>query len=86
MIAMTSLPPAPYGLTVSGFSPDDLAELVVLQRCCRVAEAIANNTLEIPALLEDATEVLAWAHLRLGEVSHVYPGNWLCARETSWAR
>jgi hypothetical protein len=58
MIAMTALPPAPYGLTVSGFSPDDLAELVVLQRCCWVAEAIANNTLEIPALPEDATEVL----------------------------
>jgi hypothetical protein len=61
VIAMTSLPPAPYGLTVSGFSPGDLAELVVLQRCCWVAEAIANNTLEIPALHEDATEVLAWA-------------------------
>lgn len=46
---------------VAYFAPEDLAELVVLQRCCWVQEAIANNTLEIPALHETEQEVLDWA-------------------------
>lgn len=58
---MINSPPAEWGLEVSGFASDDLAELVVLQRCCWVAEAIDNNTLAIPALHEDAAAVLAWA-------------------------
>lgn len=43
------------------FHPADLAELVVLQRCCWVQEAILNDTLDIPALHETPREVLAWA-------------------------
>ncbi|WIX82548.1 GNAT family N-acetyltransferase [Amycolatopsis carbonis] len=36
---------------------DDAAELLVLQRCCWVQEALLNNTLEIPALVETLDEV-----------------------------
>jgi GNAT superfamily N-acetyltransferase len=39
----------------------DLAELVVLQRCCWVPQAIVNDTLDVPALRETHEEVLAWA-------------------------
>jgi hypothetical protein len=39
---------------------DDAAELLVLQRCCWVDEAIANDTLDIPALHESLDDVLAW--------------------------
>ena len=39
---------------------DDAAELLVLQRCCWVLEAVANDTLEIPALHETLDEVRAW--------------------------
>ncbi|MDA3648657.1 GNAT family N-acetyltransferase [Saccharopolyspora indica] len=42
------------------FTPEDLAELVVLQRCCWVSEAVLNNTLDVPALHETHDEVLAW--------------------------
>lgn len=37
----------------------DAAELLVLQRCCWVDEAIANDTLDIPALHETLAEVTA---------------------------
>jgi tRNA (guanine37-N1)-methyltransferase len=40
--------------------PADSAELLVLQRCCWVAEAIANDTLDIPALHETLDEVRQW--------------------------
>lgn len=43
------------------FTPGDLAELVVLQRCCWVSEAVLNDTLDVPALHETHEEVLAWA-------------------------
>lgn len=46
---------------VTAFATDDLAELVVLQRCCWVQEALVNDTLDIPALSETHDEVLAWA-------------------------
>jgi GNAT superfamily N-acetyltransferase len=50
------------GSEVRAFNPsEDLAELVVLQRCCWVTEAIANETLDIPALRETHAEVLDWA-------------------------
>ncbi|MEW2504244.1 GNAT family N-acetyltransferase [Amycolatopsis sp. CA-161197] len=39
---------------------DDAAELMVLQRCCWVQEALLNNTLEIPALHETLDEVREW--------------------------
>lgn len=49
------------GSTVGLFEPGDLAELVVLQRCCWVSEAILNSTFDIPALHEMHDEVMAWA-------------------------
>ncbi|HSS08793.1 MAG TPA: hypothetical protein VLL25_02845, partial [Acidimicrobiales bacterium] len=39
---------------------NDAAELLVLQRCCWVDEAIANETLEIAALYETLDEVRQW--------------------------
>ena len=38
----------------------DAAELVVLQRCCWVDEALANTTLELGALRESLADVTAW--------------------------
>jgi GNAT superfamily N-acetyltransferase len=49
------------GSIVDAFRPDDLAELVVLQRCCWVEEAVGNQTLDVPALHETHAEVLEWA-------------------------
>ncbi|MFI6044270.1 GNAT family N-acetyltransferase [Nocardia sp. NPDC051321] len=47
--------------TLSTFTADDLAELVVLQRCCWVPEAVLNDMLDLPPLHETHDEVLAWA-------------------------
>ena len=38
----------------------DAAEVLVLQRCCWVTEAIRNDTLAIPPLHETLEEVRAW--------------------------
>jgi GNAT superfamily N-acetyltransferase len=38
----------------------DAAELLVLQRCCWLQEALLNNTLEIPALHESLEDVREW--------------------------
>jgi GNAT superfamily N-acetyltransferase len=38
----------------------DAPEVLVLQRCCWVAEAIANDTLDIPPLHEDLDGVRGW--------------------------
>jgi hypothetical protein len=38
-------------------TPGDAAELMVLQRCCWVDEAIANDTFDVPALRETVDEV-----------------------------
>ncbi|GAA3494560.1 bifunctional NAD(P)H-dependent oxidoreductase/GNAT family N-acetyltransferase [Streptomyces prasinosporus] len=40
--------------------PDDAAEVTVLQRCCWTEEALANDTLAIPALHESPDDVRAW--------------------------
>jgi ribosomal protein S18 acetylase RimI-like enzyme len=40
--------------------PEDCPELLVLQRCCWVAEAILNDTLDIPALHETLEDVRDW--------------------------
>ncbi|WP_019202012.1 GNAT family N-acetyltransferase [Tsukamurella sp. 1534] len=48
-------------LHIAPFAPGDVAELLVLQRCCWVQEAIANSTLDIPPLTETHDEILAWA-------------------------
>jgi NAD(P)H-dependent FMN reductase/GNAT superfamily N-acetyltransferase len=58
-------PGAPAGaplpdLTVAPVEPSDLAELLVLQRCCWVQEAIANDTLDHPALHETLDDVAGW--------------------------
>ncbi|UKD51481.1 GNAT family N-acetyltransferase [Amycolatopsis sp. FU40] len=45
------------GATLLPATPDDAAELMVLQRCCWVQEALLNNTLAHPALREDLAEV-----------------------------
>ena len=39
---------------------DDAPEVLVLQRCCWVTEAIINDTLAIPALHEELADVRAW--------------------------
>ena len=46
---------------LTSFADDDLAELVVLQRCCWVQEMLLNDTTDIPALRETHAEVRAWA-------------------------
>ncbi|MGP4109574.1 GNAT family N-acetyltransferase [Streptomyces sp. 4N509B] len=40
--------------------PDDAPEVTVLQRCCWMEEALANDTLAIPALHESLEEVRSW--------------------------
>jgi NAD(P)H-dependent FMN reductase/GNAT superfamily N-acetyltransferase len=46
------------GLVAGTAQPSDAAELLVLQRCCWVDEAIANDTLAIAALHEGVEDVL----------------------------
>ncbi len=41
-------------------TPDDAPEVTVLQRCCWVDEAVANDTLAIPALRESPEQVREW--------------------------
>ncbi|QGN47407.1 GNAT family N-acetyltransferase [Micromonospora sp. WMMD558] len=41
-------------------TPDDAAEVTVLQRCCWVDEAVVNDTMAIPALHESLQEVRDW--------------------------
>jgi len=40
--------------------PEDGPELLVLQRCCWVQEAVLNNTLDIPALHETLEDLRDW--------------------------
>lgn len=53
------LSPVP-GMVVSRAARRDAGELLVLQRCCWVSEAIANSTLSVPALHEDLPTVVEW--------------------------
>lgn len=41
-------------------TPDDAAEVTVLQRCCWMDEALVNDTLTIPALHESPAQVRDW--------------------------
>jgi NAD(P)H-dependent FMN reductase/GNAT superfamily N-acetyltransferase len=41
-------------------TPDDAAEVTVLQRCCWVDEAMLNDTMAVPALHESPEEVREW--------------------------
>lgn len=46
---------------VTGVAGDpDTAELMVLQRCCWVSEAFANETLDIPPLRETLDDIRDW--------------------------
>ncbi|PYC70764.1 FMN reductase [Micromonospora arborensis] len=62
------------GSYVRRLTPDDAAEVTVLQRCCWVDEAVVNDTLAIPALHESLEEVRDWL-----EAWHV-TGIWLDGR------
>ncbi|QWF85129.1 GNAT family N-acetyltransferase [Amycolatopsis sp. CA-230715] len=48
------------GARLSSVTPDDCAELFVLQRCCWAQEALVNDTLDIPALHESLEDVREW--------------------------
>jgi NAD(P)H-dependent FMN reductase/GNAT superfamily N-acetyltransferase len=48
------------GSYVRALTPSDAAEVTVLQRCCWVEEALANDTLAIPALHESLDDVRSW--------------------------
>lgn len=48
------------GSYVRRLVPDDAPEVTVLQRCCWVEEALANDTLAVPALHEPIEDVRAW--------------------------
>ncbi|QYC40053.1 NADPH-dependent FMN reductase [Nonomuraea coxensis DSM 45129] len=53
--------PAPLpGSYVRALTPDDAPDVLVLQRCCWVEEALANDTLAIPALGESLEQVRDW--------------------------
>lgn len=47
------------GLTLREAQADDMAELLVLQRCCWVQEAIANDTLDLAPLRETLDDLRA---------------------------
>ena len=57
-------PPAPVtrqtGVELTEARPEDAPELLVLQRCCWVEEAVLNDTLDIPALHETLEDVRDW--------------------------
>ncbi|WP_345674876.1 bifunctional NAD(P)H-dependent oxidoreductase/GNAT family N-acetyltransferase [Yinghuangia aomiensis] len=48
------------GSYVRRLTPDDAPEVTVLQRCCWVDEAFANDTLDVPALHESPEQVRDW--------------------------
>lgn len=55
-----TLPGPLPGTYLRRLGPRDAAEVVVLQRCCWVDEAIANDSLAIPALQESPEEIRHW--------------------------
>ncbi|WP_218135939.1 bifunctional NAD(P)H-dependent oxidoreductase/GNAT family N-acetyltransferase [Nonomuraea jiangxiensis] len=48
------------GSYVRPLTPDDAPQVTVLQRCCWVDEALANDTLAVPALRESPEQVRQW--------------------------
>ncbi|MEU0671291.1 bifunctional NAD(P)H-dependent oxidoreductase/GNAT family N-acetyltransferase [Streptomyces sp. NPDC006172] len=59
--ARPGLPPGPLpGSYLRRLTPDDAPEVTVVQRCCWVDEALANNTLAVPALHESPEQVGEW--------------------------
>ena len=51
--------PAGDGVEITAATPGDVPELAVLMRACWVQEALANDTLDIPALRESLDDVRA---------------------------
>jgi NAD(P)H-dependent FMN reductase/GNAT superfamily N-acetyltransferase len=49
------------GLTLAPVTEQALAEMLVLQRCCWVEEALANDTLDLAPLRETLADVRAWS-------------------------
>ncbi|MEU1471506.1 GNAT family N-acetyltransferase [Streptomyces sp. NPDC005761] len=58
--ARGSLPGPLPGSYVRRLVPEDAPDVTVLQRCCWVEEAVANDTLAVQALRESLDEVGAW--------------------------
>ncbi|MEU5943453.1 GNAT family N-acetyltransferase [Micromonospora sp. NPDC047548] len=54
-----AIPGPVEGLRLTTAQPDDLAELLVLQRCCWVQEALANDTLDLQPLRETLDDLRA---------------------------
>ncbi|MCP2336438.1 GNAT family N-acetyltransferase [Actinomadura rupiterrae] len=48
------------GFYLRRLTPDDAPEVTVMQRCCWVDEALANDTLDIPALHESPEQTGEW--------------------------
>lgn len=65
-------PVPPAGLVLLDADERDADQLLVLQRACWVQEAIANDTLAIPALQESPDDVREW--LRAWDVWALYDG------------
>jgi GNAT superfamily N-acetyltransferase len=59
MATVHDVSPIP-GAEVRRATAADAGELLVLQRCCWVDEALANATLDIPAFHESLDDVRAW--------------------------
>lgn len=57
--AATSPGPVP-GSYARRLTPDDAAQVTVLQRCCWAEEAMLNDTTAVPALHESLEEVREW--------------------------
>ncbi|MGW6054270.1 GNAT family N-acetyltransferase [Streptomyces sp. NPDC055189] len=55
-----SLPGPLPGSYARRLLPQEAAQVTVLQRCCWMDEALANNTLRVPALHESPDQVRAW--------------------------
>ena len=48
------------GLTIAPVTERDPAEMLILQRCCWVQEAFANDTLDLAPLRETLADIQAW--------------------------
>ncbi|WP_436774711.1 GNAT family N-acetyltransferase [Yinghuangia sp. YIM S09857] len=60
----TGAKPGPIpGSYVRRLTPEDAPEVTVVQRCCWVDEALANDTLAVPALHESPEQVRDWLEI-----------------------
>lgn len=59
-ISTVTIDPPPRGLVLSQAGLADAGEILSLQLCCWVAEAVVNERLDIPALGESLDEVTNW--------------------------